>query len=72
MRLYEVKKGFAKADLVDLITPSPHRRAAPCGRAVDTTRLVSDLGYTPTFTTLAAVEDYVSRRGQARAARAAA
>jgi tRNA/tmRNA/rRNA uracil-C5-methylase (TrmA/RlmC/RlmD family) len=30
VRLYEVKKGFAKADLVDLITPSPFRRAMPC------------------------------------------
>jgi tRNA/tmRNA/rRNA uracil-C5-methylase (TrmA/RlmC/RlmD family) len=30
VRLYEVKKGFAKADLVDLVTPSPFRRAMPC------------------------------------------
>lgn len=30
VRLYEVKKGFAKADLEELITPSPQRRAAPC------------------------------------------
>ena len=30
VRLYEVKKGFAKADLVDLVTPSPFRRTAPC------------------------------------------
>lgn len=30
VRLYEVKKGFAKADLVDLVTPSPARRAMPC------------------------------------------
>lgn len=30
VRLYEVKKGFAKADLVELVTPSPWRRAAPC------------------------------------------
>lgn len=30
VRLYEVKKGFAKADLVELATPSPWRRAMPC------------------------------------------
>ena len=30
VRLYEVKKGFAKADLVELLTPSPARRAMPC------------------------------------------
>lgn len=30
VRLYEVKKGFAKAELVDLLTPSPWRRAMPC------------------------------------------
>jgi 23S rRNA (uracil1939-C5)-methyltransferase len=30
VRLYEVKKGFAKADLEELLTPSPLRRAAPC------------------------------------------
>jgi tRNA/tmRNA/rRNA uracil-C5-methylase (TrmA/RlmC/RlmD family) len=30
VRLYEVKKGFAKAELVDLVTPSSFRRAAPC------------------------------------------
>lgn len=30
VELYEVKKGFAKADLVELITPSPWRRAQPC------------------------------------------
>jgi 23S rRNA (uracil1939-C5)-methyltransferase len=30
VRLYEVKKGFAKADLVELVTPSPWRRAMPC------------------------------------------
>jgi 23S rRNA (uracil1939-C5)-methyltransferase len=28
--LYEVKKGFAKADLVEVVTPSPWRRLAPC------------------------------------------
>jgi tRNA/tmRNA/rRNA uracil-C5-methylase (TrmA/RlmC/RlmD family) len=30
VRLYEVKKGFAKADLVSVIRPSPWRRAMPC------------------------------------------
>ncbi|MBK5259054.1 MAG: class I SAM-dependent RNA methyltransferase [Thermoanaerobaculia bacterium] len=30
VRLSEVKKGFAKADLVHLVTPSPWRRAEPC------------------------------------------
>ncbi|HYI08357.1 MAG TPA: TRAM domain-containing protein [Thermoanaerobaculia bacterium] len=30
VRLYEVKKGFAKADLVELTKPSSWRRAAPC------------------------------------------
>ena len=30
VRLYEVKKGFAKAELVDIVTPSSWRRAAPC------------------------------------------
>jgi 23S rRNA (uracil1939-C5)-methyltransferase len=30
VRLYEVKKGFAKADLVELVTPSALRRLAPC------------------------------------------
>src|SRR5688500_1603255 len=30
VELFEVKKGYAKADLVDLVTPSPFRRAAPC------------------------------------------
>lgn len=30
VRLYEVKKGFAKADLVELVSPSPWRRAMPC------------------------------------------
>jgi 23S rRNA (uracil1939-C5)-methyltransferase len=35
VRLYEVKKGFAKADLVSLVSPSPWRRAAPCPIAND-------------------------------------
>lgn len=30
VRLYEVKKGFAKADMVRLVQPSPWRRAEPC------------------------------------------
>jgi len=30
VRLYEVKKGYAKADLVELVAPSPWRRAMPC------------------------------------------
>jgi len=30
VRLYEVKKGYAKADLVELIAPSRWRRAMPC------------------------------------------
>ncbi|HEX9164061.1 MAG TPA: class I SAM-dependent RNA methyltransferase, partial [Thermoanaerobaculia bacterium] len=30
VRLYEVKKGYAKADLVHIVEPSPWRRAAPC------------------------------------------
>ena len=30
VRLYEVKKGFAKGELVELVTPSRWRRAIPC------------------------------------------
>src|SRR5215212_10045101 len=30
VRLYEVKKGFARAELVELVSPSPFRRAMPC------------------------------------------
>ena len=30
VRLFEVKKGFARAELVELLSPSPWRRAAPC------------------------------------------
>ena len=30
VRLFEVKKGFARAELVELLEPSPFRRAAPC------------------------------------------
>lgn len=35
VRLYEVKKGYAKADLVEVVTPSPFRRAMPCPVAND-------------------------------------
>src|SRR5688500_15511870 len=30
VRIYEAKKGFAKAELVRLVSPSPWRRAEPC------------------------------------------
>lgn len=30
VRLYEVKKGFARAELVELLEPSPFRRLQPC------------------------------------------
>ena len=30
VQLFEVKKGFARADLIEILTPSPWRRAAPC------------------------------------------
>jgi len=30
VELFEVKKGFARADLVEILEPSPWRRAAPC------------------------------------------
>jgi tRNA/tmRNA/rRNA uracil-C5-methylase (TrmA/RlmC/RlmD family) len=30
VRLYEVKKGFAKAEMVEVVKPSAWRRAAPC------------------------------------------
>ena len=33
------------------------------GRAVSTTRLVTDVGFEPAFTTVSAVEDYVAHRG---------
>lgn len=35
VRLYEVKKGYAKADLVEIVRPSPWRRAMPCPAAND-------------------------------------
>lgn len=30
VRLFEVKKGFARAELIELVEPSPFRRAMPC------------------------------------------
>jgi 23S rRNA (uracil1939-C5)-methyltransferase len=30
VRLYEVKKGFARGDVVEIVTPSPWRRTSPC------------------------------------------
>jgi UDP-glucose 4-epimerase len=36
------------------------RRLLRYGRAVDTARLVEEVGFTPRFTTPAAVEDYVA------------
>jgi 23S rRNA (uracil1939-C5)-methyltransferase len=30
VRLYEVKKGFAKAEMVEIVSPSAQRRVAPC------------------------------------------
>ena len=30
VEVFEVKKGYARADLVEIVTPSPWRRAAPC------------------------------------------
>ena len=42
------------------------------GRAVDTTRLVQDVGFTPAFDTPSAVEDHVARRGEASPTAAAA
>ena len=36
------------------------RRLLRYGRAVDTTRLVEEVGFTPRFITPAAVEDYVA------------
>lgn len=35
VRLHEVKKGYAKGELVELLTQSPWRRAAPCPVADD-------------------------------------
>ncbi|MDQ3644597.1 MAG: NAD-dependent epimerase/dehydratase family protein [Actinomycetota bacterium] len=43
------------------------RRLLRYGRAVDTTRLVDEVGFTPRYETPAAVQDYVARRGGGRA-----
>jgi UDP-glucose 4-epimerase len=42
------------------------RRLLRYGRAVDTTRLSKEVGFTPRYETPAAVRDYVSRRGEGR------
>lgn len=42
------------------------RRLLRYGRAVDTTRLVDEVGFTPRYETPAAVQDYVTRRAQGR------
>jgi len=38
------------------------RRLLRYGRAVDTTRLIEEVGFTPRYETPAAVQDYVARR----------
>ncbi len=48
------------------------RRLLRYGRAVDTRRLVEDVGFTPRFTTPEAVENFVRRRGTAGSTGAAA
>ncbi len=40
------------------------RRLLRYGRGVDTTRLVEEVGFRPSFSTVASVEDWVARRGQ--------
>ena len=47
------------------------RRLLRYGRGVDTTRLVEDIGFTPRYTTVEAVRDYVAARGRAPEAAAA-
>jgi UDP-glucose 4-epimerase len=37
------------------------------GRAVDTSRLVNEIGYTPTYTTPSAIDEFADRAGQAAA-----
>jgi UDP-glucose 4-epimerase len=65
-----VTEAMRRAGLAEL---SPDfMRLLRYGRAVDTTRMVRDVGFTPTFTTLAAVEDYLARRAEDQPARAAA
>jgi UDP-glucose 4-epimerase len=44
------------------------RRLLRYGRAVDIRRLEEEIGYEPRYPTVAAVEDWVARRGEARAA----
>jgi UDP-glucose 4-epimerase len=44
------------------------RRLLRYGRAVDIRRLEEEVGYEPRYSTLAAVQDWVARRGEARAA----
>jgi UDP-glucose 4-epimerase len=44
------------------------RRLLRYGRAVDIRRLEDEVGYAPRYSTLAAVQDWVGRRGEARAA----
>jgi UDP-glucose 4-epimerase len=43
------------------------RRLLRYGRAVDTTRLTEEVGFTPSYGTPAAVQDYVRRRAGGRA-----
>src|ERR671931_1281561 len=51
----------AAAKRLGLVDFSPDfQRLLRYGRAVDTTRLNSEVGFTPRFTTVAAVEDYVA------------
>jgi UDP-glucose 4-epimerase len=44
------------------------RRLLRYGRAVDTTRLVEEVGFTPRYDAVAAVEDYVTKRSARRVA----
>jgi len=58
-----VADGIRRIGLTDL---SPDlRRLLKYGRAVDTTRLVDEVGYRPRLSTPAAVADYVTRRREA-------
>ena len=61
----------AAAKRLGLLDFSPDfQRLLRYGRGVDTTRLTQEVGFTPRFTTVAAVEDYVAARGGAGAAAA--
>ncbi len=52
-----------------MINLSPDfRRLLRYGRAVDTTRLIEDVGYTPQFDAVEAVEDYARKQGSTRVA----